>query len=558
MRPSDEVEIDLRYYYRLLVGQWWRLALSATLAALIMFGVSQLLTPIYQSTTTLLIDQRGNLALADLNTVRTSESLAATYAEMITSRNVLEPTIARLGLDYSPEKLRGKVTASPITGTQLLRIRVEDPNKELAAQIANTLADVLIEQVRAYQSSGYAASQQRLLTQLDYIEGQIAATEAAFQRLEGATGEADQAERARLANSLTEYNRNYSALLQSYEQIRLKELEASSNIQPTERAVAAQTQIRPRTLLNTAAALMLGLAGMTAFILVRDYLDDTIRNPEELSARYGIPIVGQIVRYDTEAERLITALRPRAPASEAYRALRMNIRYSSVDRPLHTLLITSAEPSEGKSTVASNLGVVLAAGGERVIVIDGDLRRPNLHKAFGLSNQVGTSTLFIDGLDNFGELLQPTEIPNLSVMTSGPIPPNPSELLDTRRAQEIVIVATKQADKVIVDAPPIAALTDSLALSQHVDGVLLVMRAGQTTRTAVRQAVERLRKVSANLIGFVVTDIDTRSARYGAYYYEYTANHYHTYFDEAEPSANGRQNGLIGALRRRMQPGTPK
>jgi non-specific protein-tyrosine kinase len=355
---------------------------------------------------------------------------------------------------------------------------------------------------------------------------------------------ADIVERNRLEGLLAEYNRDYSSLLQSYEQIRLATIEASSVVRQVDEAVAPTSPVRPRILLNTVVGLLLGLLGGVSFVLIRDILDDTVRNPQELSRQVELPILGQIITFDASNQRLVSATQPRSPAAEAFRSLRINIKYASVDRPLHTILITSPEPAEGKSTLASNLGIVLASGGDSVIIIDGDLRRPNVHKAFDLPNPYGTTNLFIEPLDRLPDLLQVTEHNGLSVLTSGPIPPNPSELLDTERAQQIVERAASLATKVIIDAPPIMALTDSLALSQHVDGVLLVVRDGKTRRAATKQAVERLHKVGANIVGLVFTDVDAKGSRYGDYYY-YSHYTYRSYFDEEpipplpEPTRNG-------------------
>ncbi len=214
---------------------------------------------------------------------------------------------------------------------------------------------------------------------------------------------------------------------------------------------------------------------------------------------------------------LTTLLNPRSPISEAYRSLRTNIEFSSLDDPLHTLVVTSAGPEEGKSTTLANLAVATAQAGKRVILADCDLRKPSLHTLFGIDNDSGITSMVVDEQLFAQPPLRETEVSDLFLLPSGPLPPNPSELLASRRMEEIIKALTAQADIVFLDAPPVVAVTDAAVLASKVDGVLLVIRVGKTRREHARRAVNLLQKVNARLIGSVLNNAPFDSVVQGYY-----------------------------------------
>jgi len=214
---------------------------------------------------------------------------------------------------------------------------------------------------------------------------------------------------------------------------------------------------------------------------------------------------------------LIVKDNPKSPISESYRTLRTNIQFSSFDDNMSTILITSSTPSEGKSTVSSNLALAMAETNKKVLLIDCDLRRPSVHKKFGLSNEKGLSNLLI-GQHSFNEIAQEvTE--NLSVLTSGTIPPNPSEMLSSKKMELFLSEAKKNFDFIILDTPPVVSVTDAQALSTVADGVLLVVASGQAQIPEVHKAIELLQYVKANIIGIVANKV--KSVRRGYKYYQY-------------------------------------
>jgi capsular exopolysaccharide synthesis family protein len=211
---------------------------------------------------------------------------------------------------------------------------------------------------------------------------------------------------------------------------------------------------------------------------------------------------------------LIALRDPRAPASEAYRTLRTNIQFSSLDRPLQTLLVTSTAPDEGKSTTLANLAVTMAQAEQRVILVDCDLRRPTLHILFGLSNDVGLTSMILSQEE--APPLQETGVPGLSLLASGPLPPRPADILGSRRMEATIARLRAEADIVLFDTPPVVAVTDAAVLATKVDGVLLVFQAGKTSRDRARRARQMLEKVKANIIGVVLNNAAVEQG-YGYY-----------------------------------------
>lgn len=212
---------------------------------------------------------------------------------------------------------------------------------------------------------------------------------------------------------------------------------------------------------------------------------------------------------------LITLTNPRSPASEAYRSLRTNLIFSSLDEPLHTLVVTSPAPEEGKSTALANLGVTLAQGGKKTLIVDCDLRRPSQHNIWGVERDPGLTSMVLEGLK--APPLQEVGVENLSLLTSGPLPGNPADLLGSQRMAEIVDLLKKKADIILFDAPPVVAVTDATLLAARADGVLLVLRAGGTRRDYAEQARDLLDRVNVRVVGAVLTNAQI-DAKMGGYY----------------------------------------
>jgi non-specific protein-tyrosine kinase len=207
-----------------------------------------------------------------------------------------------------------------------------------------------------------------------------------------------------------------------------------------------------------------------------------------------------------DTSSLITLTHPRSPAAEAYRALRANLFLSTLDHPLHTLVATSAAPDEDKSVALANLAVVMAQGGQRLVLVDADLRHPSLHELFGVPNERGLATL-LDGQDavTAPPLATVADIENLQLLTSGPLPLDPAAQLGSKRMEEVIAALQKRAEVVLLDAPPILVATDAVVLGTKADGVVLVVKAGHTSREHVEQAKEKLEKAHVRIVGVALT-----------------------------------------------------
>jgi capsular exopolysaccharide synthesis family protein len=220
---------------------------------------------------------------------------------------------------------------------------------------------------------------------------------------------------------------------------------------------------------------------------------------------------------------LVAYTEPKSAAAEAFRSLRTNIQFASPDKPVHTILATSTRPDDGKSTTIANLAITFAAAGSPTVLVDCDLRRPHVHQIFNLSNETGLTTLVSEMVRAAGDgasaklpLLE-TQVPNLKVLTSGPVPPNPAEILASQRMAEILALLRNSAEYVLIDTPPIIAVTDAAVLAPRVDGVLLVVNAGKTRRDLALKARDMLRQVNANLLGVVLNNATIDKSAYEYY-----------------------------------------
>ena len=520
---------DLRRYLALLLQWTWLLLLTTILAAGSAYILSKRSTPVYQASTLVLINEApSNKSAVDLGVIQTSERLAKTYAETMTTRPVLEGVVQSFDLGLDLKTLKESIQVQPLRDTQLLKVTVEDNDPARAALVANALVAEFAEQNKEEQASRYAASKQALETQLEQLDAQIqeAVTVLGSPRSTGA----DLAERDRLEATLAQYRLTYTSLLQSYEQVRLAEAQSTATVVQKEPAIPPTEPIRPRVMVNTLLAAVVGLMLAAGVIFLIEALDDTLKSPDEIARQLNLPVLGLISRHETKDGEPVTAAQPRAPVSEAFRALRTNIQFSSIDRPLRSLLVTSASPQEGKTTISANLAVVLAQSGRKVVLIDSDLRRPRVHKLFNLSNRSGLTGLFLqlqlylDGKINVDHCLQQTMVSDLVAITSGSLPPNPAELLGSEKMMNILGQIHKQTDVVVIDSPPVLAVTDAAVLAPRMDGVVLVVKPGQTKLAAAKLAADQLRRVGANLLGVVLNDVEFKRTRYD--YYQYSGNYY--------------------------------
>jgi protein-tyrosine kinase len=226
---------------------------------------------------------------------------------------------------------------------------------------------------------------------------------------------------------------------------------------------------------------------------------------------------------------LIAHSEPKSPAAEAYRSLRTSIQFAGLDHKCRSIVVTSSSPGEGKSTTVANFGVVMAQTGARMCLVDSDLRRPTLHRIFGLSNSRGLTTALLEGLA-LKDIAQPTLVPNLFVVTSGPLPPNPAELVGSNRMRESLETGVTDFDMVLLDSPPVVSVADAVALASFTDGVVLVVQTGKVPHEVIRRAAGNIQAVKGRILGVVMNAVNLKR---DGYYYDYY-RYYHSYYTENE------------------------
>ena len=540
---------ELRQYFALFLRWWWLIAICAALGGGAAYAYSSRITPVYSASTTLLVQQASAGGSSEYTALLTSERLARTYAEMITGRAVMEDVIARLGLDVSAAALASRIKVELVRDTQLIRLQVEDTNPLRAAQISDAVAYAFAAQNDLRQQDRFADSLTSTRQQMQEMSALIEETSAAIAAAGSPIAEQEYAALARLETALAGYRNTYAMMSNSYEQMRLTAAQSADSVVIAELAEIEYVPIRPRTMQSTALAAVVGAMLAAGVIFLVEYLDDTIKTPDDVSAALGLHTLGAIGRIGRREKELVVADDSRSPISEAYRALRTNIRMSSLDDPLVTLLVTSPSTTEGKSITVANLAVAMSQTGIKVVVVDADLRRPRQHRLFSLEQSQGlTESLLAGRVD--GNLHLTESVDGLCVLPSGELPPNPAELLGSRRMEDLLSELAGLVDLVIVDSPPLLPVTDAAVLAQRVDGVLVVLQAGVTRRAEAQHAVERLRQVNANVLGAVLNAVPMRKG--GHYYYYY----YHRYYENGSERRR-RKTGILAALRRRKKSAHP-
>ena len=546
---QEQTGVDFWRYVGLFKHWLWLLILAALVGGAAGYGFSRVQVPVYQASTTLLINEAPNTNTGtDYNSLLASERVAQTYAQLLTQRMVLEEVMPTIPYSITTDALKEKIAVSVVRDTQLIKVTVEDTDPKYAAQIANNLALVFADQVQAMQAERYQASKENLQAQMKNVDVQIQDARKELNSLPTTTASKDQ--RERLDSIISQYQQSYNNLLQTFEQIRFAEAQGSSNVKQVETAVPPSDTIRPRILTNTALAGVVGLLLALGVVLLIEMLDDRLKSPSQIAGEgaSALPVLGFIPFFDTSPDQRlpVVAAQPRSPIAERFRVLRTNIQYTSVDHPLHTILITSPAPGDGKTTVAANLAVALAQSGRNVTLVDADLRRPSMHKKLNLANGAGISGLFTQPKLHLNGNLQSTGMPGLAVLTGGSVPPNPAELLGSDKMQDILRMVQAESELVILDSPPVTSVTDAVVMAPRVDGVLLVVRPGETRIGACREALAELQRAGANVLGVVVNGVKADDARY---YYSGYYHYYHYYQEEKTQSGLTRLLGQLGFKR---------
>ena len=526
--------MDLQRQFAIIRARLPLVVAGVVLAASAAYLITSQLPKVYEAKATILVGQSLSGVNPDYNQLLASQRLSTTYAIVATTRPILDKVITQLGLSDSAAGLRGRVIADIPLNNTLLTITARDGDATRAAGIANAIAEQLIAASPAIQGK-QSEVQNSIDADLKATQEQINATQT---QLEALTAIADRTvqqeqELQTLAGRLVTLRSTYATLL-SY-----SSGSASNLLSVVEPAVAATAPIAPTPLLYALLAATVALLLIAAVIFLMEYLDDRVKTLDDVQEVVGLPTLGAVMRLKGDRGRkemyqLVTLLYPRSLAAEAYRSLRANTEFASVDAPIRTLLVTSSIAGEGKTVTASNLAIAFAQAGRRVVLVDADMRKPGVHIVFDLPNAHGFTTLLRDDHVNIDAVVHVTEQANLRIITSGPLPPNPAELLSSQRMRHTLDRLSTDSDLIILDGPPLQGVTDSAILSSVADGTLLVVDSGRARRGPLRLATEALAKAGAHVLGAVLNRVPAAAGSDEAGYYG-------GYFDSDEGSGKRPQ-----------------
>jgi succinoglycan biosynthesis transport protein ExoP len=520
---EDPEEIELRDYLAVLRRRKWTVLLSVAVVVAAALAVSLAQTPVYQASADVLLQARSSEEIfsPDADQLRFAADQARESNNAIAlmkSRSVREAVAAEL--EREPD-----VIIRPQEGSDVITISAESTDPVEAAEVATTYAETYIATRRQALVDDLLAASEEVQAKVDEINAQIAGLDAAFADVDRRIGEADlaserqalQAERQRLeeANAATrqtlQNQRNtYSEQLDRLQLAR--NLTQTGGAQLVSAAAEPTTPVRPKPVRNAVLGVVVGLMLGVGLAFLREHLDDTVKDKDDLDrAAPDLTVLGLIPAVpgwkDRGIPRVVSISDPTSQAAEAYRSLRTSVQFLSLDDPLRIIQVTSPNASEGKTTTLANLAVALSRAGQRVVVVCCDLRRPRIHEFFGLDNAVGFTSVLL-GEAPLSSALQQVKGERLALLASGPPPPNPSELLASKRTSDMLSALSRESDVVLVDSPPVLPVTDSMVLSRMVDATILVGTAGRTTRREYRRSLEVLQQVDANLVGTVLNGVE--------------------------------------------------
>ncbi|WP_052888720.1 P-loop NTPase [Thermogemmatispora carboxidivorans] len=571
--------MTIAQYAAVLAKRWWLVAICCLAVGAGALIASKLMTPLYQASVLMQVTVRTGNNLADYNNLLASDQLVDTEAMLITSQPVLTEVASHYpGLSAST--LASRVSATTETNTQLFKVSVLDESPTRAAALANDIAQTFIKQQDAALQQDNQRSQQQLQQELTSTEQQINSVSNQISKIESTTNDAQQI--SVLQSRLKALQDRYSQVQDALVQLELTEAENGNILRVVQQATPPTSPAQPRVLLNVGAGLVTGLLIGVLLALLLEQLDTRVRTGELLAQLFGYPVLATVWRVRSSEEKEIFNPKEHAGLIESYRILRTNIGFCSIDTPVNYLLITSSVPGEGKSTVAANLAIFMAKAGKRTLLVDADMRRPTLHRLFGVSAaEAGLSSAIMamsqssttplpsvsasrkrpteQGgiLDSF---LYETTTANLWLMPAGHLPPNPPELLDSQAMRNLLSnLADYYFDIVIFDAPPLLGLADASILASRVDSALLVADITRARKEHIRQARALLRQTGVRIIGCVANKQQQQRGSITPYYYQAAGDEQSEQAGTALASSRWSQDHPQVALaERELSPASPR
>jgi polysaccharide biosynthesis transport protein len=509
--------VDLRAQLAVVRSWFLVIAAAAVLAGVTTYYLSGLLPKTYEARAKVLVGQTAP-ANPNAEQFQTAQNLADTYAVLATTGDFLQLVMDRANVPPMPlADFEKKVRVSTDGKLPFIDIVATDGTPKTAVAIAQAMADELI--VASESITGEPQTPAFVERALSTTQRQIELTSARVNAL--------QVDRDRTPAEETELNANVASLVSLHQTYAA--LLSVTREPPTNRLTVRDTPklptepVSPRTLFNTYVSVILALLVATGVAFLWEKLDDRVRTPEDVERVAELPTIGTIIRMPSERGRkefyrLATLLHPRSAAAEAFRTIRTNLEFASLDRPLRTITVRSSVAGEGKSVVGGNLAVAFAQAGRRTILIDADLRRPGLHELFAMPNDVGLTDMVLSDVMSLENVAQHTEEPNLWLVPSGAVPANPAELLGSQRMAVILQRILAEADLVILDTPPIGVVTDAALVAARTDATLLVVSPDRSSEGVVRKAREALAHVNARVVGAVLNNVSPRGAQANPYY----------------------------------------
>ena len=408
--------------------------------------------PLYTTYTTIILTKSNETQTGTTitqNDILLNQKLVETYSKIIKSKLVLEQVISETGVTYTAEELSENVNVEAYENTEMLKISVTDQDPELAASIANSIAQV--------------------------FSGEIA------------------------------------------------KIYQINNISVVDVAVTPEEVSNNTLKRDLLLALFVSIFGTIGVVFVVYYFDDTVKLTDDLEEEIGMPVVAKVFKSDIGSKNnrkieLLAQKYPKSVVSESIKTLRTNLQFSSVDEDIKTILITSSIPGEGKSFISANLAISFAQTDKRVLIVDCDMRKGRQHRIFKLSNSKGLSNLLIDDMTNLKDYINKTSVPGVHVITRGTVPPNPSELLNSKKNADLLRVLKAKYDVIIYDGVPCNGLPDSIIMSKLVDKVLIVSSDSMTPKSVLESTKKQLESVNAPVAGDVLNNVNRKNSTYGKYY----------------------------------------
>jgi non-specific protein-tyrosine kinase len=513
------VELDLKQLLRMARQWWWLLLLAPLIGGFTAHYVGSQRTPLYSASATLFISP-GSLTPDNYNSIFASQNIAQTYATLATSAPVLDAAAKDLGLPSVG------ASASASDKSLFMSVSAIDTNPERAAAVANAVSDEFVKYIQQQSAAQTADVRGKIDAQIKETNDKIADIEnqiAALQANGGPKTDSDRQHLQSLQNTRDGLVGDISQLQITARQIDVEQATTQTRLSVTSPALAPSAPFAPQTKRSTLLGAFAGLMIAIGAVALLEYLDNSVRTSDELSRLTGsanLATIATASRVTPGGRQVYVLTDPKSPSAEAIRLLRANLEFAAAAKPITSLAVSSAGPGEGKSTLTANLAVVMAQAGFETVIIDTDLRKPTQHKIFGIGNDQGLTTLLSHPKREWQSTAVRVAVPRLSLIPSGPLPPNPADLLSLDRFDELLEQVTDAADVVLLDTSPVLAVSDPLVVATKTSGVMLVCRAGNTRRDALRRAAASFHQGGIRLVGTVLNNQKAREDA-GYYYYGY-------------------------------------